>query len=694
MKKFKQLPLTTAVLGAMLAVPAFAETARPREVAELDTVVVSGRQGLKVKTNVINQQKKDESVETDLRGLFKDEPAISIGGGNGTSQYMYIRGMGQNSVDVKVDNGYSDSQIHYHQGRHMLDPALVKIVSVQKGAGSASAGIGQTNGAVVAKTLDAADLLKNSSNPNFGARVNAGYNSNNGHNYGAAVFGQSGVFDYLIAGTRTKESEYKGGKGYVNAWNGSDRVPYSALDKTGYLAKIGATLGNHRFVLSHRNEQHKGERLVREEFGMWQDYIRPNGSLATQAPAMRKMTVNHTNFEYIGKDLGFAEKVEANVYRLEQGRWSADDSGNGYAGGSRNTAPTKNKLDTIGANVNFDSRFNDKFWLKYGVNYRNQEAKPNQIFRAGMKNQEKQDVGVYGEAIVDVVDDVTLTAGLRYDYFNFKSMDSKKVSDGALNPSLGVIWQATPDLSFSASHNYATRSPRMYDVLMATGNNIVSIADGTKAEKARNTEIGFNYNNGTFGFDGGYFWQNIKDALGDTVARDNHLCLTGGVSSSCFREIINAGRVKNKGYELGASYRYEGLTARLGVSHAKPRFYGERLSANPEYAAAIGRTWTASLAYRFNKPNLELGVHHRQVEKVKPEDNFFLSNNTVNAASEGKASYGVTDITANWKPLGKDKMNVNFAVNNIANKNYIPHAQRSSLPGAGREYRVALNYTF
>lgn len=276
---------------------------------ELESIVVTGSQGLKVKTNVLNQKKKDESVETDLRGLFKDEPAIGIGGGNGTSQYMYIRGMGQNSVDVKVDNGYSDSQIHYHQGRHMLDPALVKIVSVQKGAGSASAGIGQTNGAVVAKTLDAADLLKNSSNPNFGARINTGYNSNNGYNYGAILFGKAGIFDYLIAGTRTKENEYKGGKGYVNGHDGSDRVPYSALDKTGYLAKIGATVDNHRFVLSHRNEQHKGERLVREEF----DIDSTRLSLARQSPAMRKMTVNHTNFEYIGTDLGFADKVEADL---------------------------------------------------------------------------------------------------------------------------------------------------------------------------------------------------------------------------------------------------------------------------------------------------------------------------------------------------------------------------------------------
>lgn len=690
MKDFKKLPLASAVMCALVALPVSAET-EVQNTADLDTVVVTGdRQGTKVKTNVVNSKEKDESVETDLRGLFKDEPAIGMGAGNGTTQYLYIRGMGQNSVDVKVDNGYSDSQIHYHQGRHMLDPALVKIVSVQKGAGSASAGIGQTNGAVIAKTLDAADLLKNSTNPNFGARITAGYNSNDGHNYGAALFGKAGSFDYLLAGNRVDEDEYKGGKNYANEYNGSDRVPYSKLDKTGYLGKIGLNINeDHRVALSHRHEQHKGERLVREEFSVGG----PRLSLDRQAPAMRKMTVNHTNLEWTGKNLGFAESANANIYRLEQGRWSADDSGNGYAGGRQNTGATKAKLDTIGANVNFDSHVHDNVVVKYGVNYRNQEVKPHQIFREGVRNQEKQDVGVYGEAIVDI-NDVTLTAGLRYDHFNFKAMDGKKISDGAINPSVGVIWQAMPSLSFSASHNYATRSPRMHDALMSHGaRGVVSIADGTKAEQARNTEVGFNYNDGTFGFEGSYFWQNIKDALGTNTGRDNHLC--DGTNLQCASEIINAGRIKNKGYELAASYRYEGLTARLGVAHAKPRFYGERLSSNPEYASAIGRTWTASLAYRFNKPNLEVAVHRRQVEKVKPEDNFFTSSAQITAADgTGKASYGVTDISANWKPLNNDKMNVNFAVNNITNKNYTPHAQRSNLPGAGREYRIGMNYTF
>lgn len=202
MKKFKLLPLSAVVLSALSVSSAFAEN---KEVTTLDTINVTDNQGLKVQTNVVTTQKKDESVETDLRGLLKNEPAIDIGGGNGTSQYLYIRGMGQNSIDVKVDNAYSDSQIHYHQGRHMLDPALVKIVSVQKGAGSASAGIGQTNGAVIAKTLDALDLLKNS-DKNVGAKLGTGFSTNHAHNFNATLFGKGEIFDVLVSGNLVKES--------------------------------------------------------------------------------------------------------------------------------------------------------------------------------------------------------------------------------------------------------------------------------------------------------------------------------------------------------------------------------------------------------------------------------------------------------------------------------------------------------
>ena len=655
-----------------------------KESVTLDTVTVKGdRQGSKIRTNIVTLKQKDENTATDLRGLLKDEPAIDFGGGNGSSQFLTLRGMGQNSVDIKVDNAYSDSQMLYHQGRFIIDPALVKIVSVQKGAGSASAGIGATNGAIITKTVDAEDLLKGL-DKNWGVRLNSGYASNDGVSYGASVFGKAGNFDGLFSYSRNDEKDYKPGKGYTNS-NGGKTVPYSGLDKRSYLAKIGANFGDHRLVLSHMNDQHRGIRTVREEFTSTND---PRLTLARQAPAYRETSLSNTNLAWTANNLGFVEKLDANAYIMKNERYSADDSKNGYAGNL--PGPNTTVIETKGANFNLDSRIGENTLIKYGVNYRHQEIKPPVFFNPALSNPKKSDAGIYAEAIHDI-GDFTLTGGLRYDHFNIKTHDGKSVSDGTVNPSFGVIWQPHEHWNLSASHNYASRSPRLYDAMRQHGrrNAITSIADGTKAERARNTEIGFNYNNGSFAANGSYFWQKIKDAVAGPQQRHD----AAGNPIAGVREIVNAGYIKNHGYELGASYRTGGLLAKVGVSHSKPRIYDTHpenlLSANPEFAVQTGRTWTTSLSYRFQNPNLEIGWRGRYLQKA---------SGSVLVRDKGEVKrkgYGVNDIFANWKPLGKDTLNVNFAVNNVFNKFYYPHSQRGeTLPGIGRDVRLGVNYRF
>ena len=655
-----------------------------KESVTLDTVTVKGdRQGSKIKTNIVTLQQKDESTATDLRGLLKDEPAIDFGGGNGTSQHLTLRGMGQNSVDIKVDNAYSDSQILYHQGRFIIDPALVKIVSVQKGAGSASAGIGATNGAIITKTVDAQDLLKGL-DKNWGVRLSSGYASNDGVNYGASVFGKAGNFDGLFSYSRNDEKDYEPGKGYRNS-NGGKTVPFSGLDKRSYLAKIGANFGDHRLVLSHMNDQHRGIRTVREEFTATDN---PRLTLERQAPTYRETSLSNTNLEWTARNLGFVEKLDANAYIMKNERYSADDSKNGYAGNL--PGPNTTVIETKGANLNLDSRIGENTLIKYGVNYRHQEIKPPVFFSAALSNPKKSDAGIYAEAIHDI-GDFTLTGGLRYDHFDIKTHDGKSVSDGTVNPSFGVIWQPHEHWNLSASHNYASRSPRLYDAMRqhGRGNSITSIADSTKAERARNTEIGFNYNNGNFAANGSYFWQKIKDAVAGPQQRHD----AAGNPIAGVREIVNAGYIKNHGYELGASYRTGGLLAKVGVSHSKPRIYDTHpenlLSANPEFAVQTGRTWTTSLSYRFQNPNLEIGWRGRYLQKA---------SGSVLVRDKGEVKrkgYGVNDIFANWKPLGKDTLNVNFAVNNVFNKFYYPHSQRGeTLPGIGRDVRLSVNYRF
>lgn len=623
--------------------------------------VISENTGSKSKTNVVTKSDVNKSTETDLRGLLREEPSINFGGGIGTSQWLTVRGMGQDQVDLKIDNTYSDTAIFHHQGRFMmLDPSLIKQVNVQKGTGSASAGIGATSGQIVATTVDAKDLLKEGQN--IGFKLNGAYASNKGWAKGGSVYGKYENIDALFSGNWIDNREYKDGNNQI--------VNKSGLGQRALLSKIGVDLNeNHRIVFSHRQERYYGERNLREEF----DFAQSDND-ANNQPRYRVTTEDTSNLQYLGKNLGWISQVDFNVYYKEAERKETDTD-------------STTKITTSGANLNLDSAIGENHLIKYGVNWREQAAKPNSFAYDNIVKQRKEDVGVYAEGIWGF-GSVTLTTGLRYDYFRFTAMDNKKADDGAFNPSVGLIWEASPDLSFNVSHNYATRSPRLYEPAIAggtgrSGKNVISVADDIKAERSRNTEIGFNYQlSDQLLLSGSYFWQTIDDvvALRETGVR--------GV-----QELYNGGKLKNHGYEFSAAYRHGGLTLRAGVADSKPELDGSAVDTNT-LAMLIGRTWTLSTSYQFEQPNIEIGWRGRFVESEKgiPTRGASTSTEEVN-----RPGYGVSDFFVNWKPFNRDDVNINFALDNAFNKYYKSHSQRTginSLPETGRNFRMSVNYTF
>ena len=554
------------------------------QTSELQPVTVKGAN---LSTHRVTTQKIAESTDIDLKGLLFNEPSIGFGGGNGTSQWVNIRGLGQDQIDFKVDDAYADTSTFHHQSRFLLDPELVKVVAVQKGSGSASAGIGASSGAIVAETIDPSDLLR--PDQNFGFKVNAGVSSNKGWNRGLSLYGRAAGFDALVAGNWIAEENYKAGKGYVNGGvSGGNRVPFSALGQRGLLAKIGYSINeDNRIELSRSQEQTHGTRTLREEFD---DFARNPASYRTY-------TQDRTNLEYKGANLGFVSNIKANAFHLKTVRKDGD-----------NPAP-ENKA--AGANINLDSRIFDRHTLKYGVNYRTQKNHPALTTQAAKES--KTDYGVYLEGIWDF-QPVTLTTGLRYDHFKVNTSGHTSASDGNINPSLGLIYDVTDNLSLKASHSYATRSPRLYESMLASSRNIVT-APNLKAERSRTTEIGFNYRPiQDLSLTGSYFWQKINNVHDFTCLSGS---CTGGRSTytSGITQSTNNGYIKNKGYEFGANYRWRGLTARMGVAYSDPKhhYLFESYDINTK-AHAVGRTWTAGLAYRFDRPNLEIGWRGRFVQ--------------------------------------------------------------------------------
>lgn len=648
----------------------FAHAADP-EPTQLETIHVKG-EGL-TSTHRVNIKSLEESTATDLKKVLFNEPAISFGGGTGQSQWVNIRGMGQDQIDFKVDDTYSDTQIFHHNSRFQFDPELVKVVAVQKGTGQASAGIGATSGAIVAETVEARDLLRDGQQAGF--KLNAGVSSNKGWSRGLAAYGEAAGFDGLVAANWINERDYRGGKHYRNLAD-DDKVLNSALGSRGLLAKAGYRFNeDNRLELSHRQEKYYGERALREEFD-FSNVLLPNGepNTANNDPRYRITTQNTTNLEFKGGDMGFVDKMQANVYRLEN---------------SREELGSTTEVLTHGANLNLDSALFERHTLKYGVNWRSQEGKPSANGSAA-QNEQKKDYGVYLEGIWNL-DPVTLTTGMRYDYFNLHTSGGQKASDGQLNPSLGLIYDVNDKLSFNAGLSYASRSPRLYEVAIANARNLV-VQDDLKAERSRNAEIGFTYRPmEDLLLSGNYFRQTIYDV-------NDFTCISGtcGGRNATFdsgvTQYSNVGTLKNHGYELNAAFKHQGWTARAGVAYSKPKMDGE-VTDNVTLATPMGRTWTAGLAYQFNQPNLEIGWKGRFVQNAGWGDASRGSGDT----GANRPGYGVNDIYANWKPTGKDNLNVNFAVNNVFDKTYRSHSQRTgnnSLIEPGRDFRLAVNYRF
>ncbi|WP_109059754.1 TonB-dependent receptor domain-containing protein [Aggregatibacter aphrophilus] len=648
-KHFSLLPLAMLVATAVYA-------------DNLEVInVVSENTGAKSKTNVITTESINRSTETELKGLLKDEPAINFGGGHGTSQWFTIRGMGQDQVDVKVDDAYTDAQLFHHQGRFMFDPALFKKVSVQKGTGSASAGIGATSGAIVAETVSAKDLLKEGQD--IGFKVNAGVSSNKGWSKGATVYSRAQAMDVLLSGNWVKESDYKAGNGY--------KIKNSALGQRGLLAKVGVDLNeDHRIELSHRQERHYGVRALREEFDFSQD-----NNDANNAPRYRITTNDTSKIEWTGKNMGFISNAKANVWRSVISREEPSER-------------SRTRLIANGANLNLDSPIGESHLIKYGINYRDQEGKPNSLTVQNgvqMKTQKKRDVGVYAEGIWGL-GAFTLTTGLRYDHFSFRAMDGSKSNKGSVNPSVGLIYEITNDLSLNTSLNYATRSPRFHEIMLSSGATrgrtaVYSIANNIKPERSRNAEVGFNYKLAdSLALNGSYFWQTIQDTHAFTQIRPGYY------------EIQNAGKLRNHGYELGAAYKYEGLTLRAGVAYSKPELDGRTVDSTVT-AIPIGRTWTTGVSYHFEQPDIEIGWKGRFVQHTSYDST--TNNRGGGSTTTKRPGYGVNDFYVTWKPV--ESVNINLALNNAFNKYYRSHSQRagvSTLPEPGRDIRLSVNYTF
>jgi hemoglobin/transferrin/lactoferrin receptor protein len=475
------------------AATADGQPAQPKPVA-LDPLTVTGTKVPTPKSqvpaviDVINQEDLDRQQPMTVGDALQTLPGVEVEGGpKGSQAQPNIRGFGgtgwgTNRVVTTLDGARQDVGAA-HGGSMFYDPELIKQVEVLKGTGSTLYGSGAIGGVIALTTKDAADYLEDGDT--FGFRTKFGYHSNNKEPMVSQTFAwqpPDGFVDFLGNYTWRNSGDYRNGDG--------ERIDNTSVDAHNGLVKLGINPAEgHRLELS-------GILFSDDEDILATDVDNANDEYSAWHRIRKNTESAHYTFDSPTSDL---VNLSATVYRDQT---KVTDDGKDYDRTS--TA----ELVTTGADI-FNT-FNFKTgWAQHaftlGTEYYHDQGK-------GRVNGEKQSqnpdasqdvVGVYAQYRMTFFDQLSITPGVRWDYYatNPEGGDFDNRSNDRVSPKVGVDWQPLEWVTAFGSYSEGYRAPSIRELYIsgihfAIGgpfNNVFVPNPNLKPESTRTWEGGLRF---------------------------------------------------------------------------------------------------------------------------------------------------------------------------------------------------------
>ncbi|MEM9784080.1 MAG: TonB-dependent receptor [Pseudomonadota bacterium] len=394
--------------------------------------------------SVVGEQEIIRRNPSSYEELIGDQPGVTIEGGpRAIAQEPNIRGFQDEQVVIRVDGARQNFSLA-HRGRFFTDPSILKQVEVLRGGQSTLFGSGALGGVIFLETKDAADIV--APGEVWGGEVKLGFNSQGTELLGAGTLAaQVGQFDALafFAG-RPMFDDLEDGNG--------DDIRDSEIDSLNGLFKFGWEPGNgHRLEGSYQIYTDNGE-------------TPPNADAESSATTVVERDLRYqtgrVEWSWAPPDsalidlnvLGYINDVSVEEDRLFDGRFDETD------------------FTTIGIEATNISRFalgSVPVAVSYGFEVYQDEQ---EALRDGEQRVQAPDGTLrffagFAQADFEVLPGLTITPGLRYDFFQlrpdsiFEDRDESQPS-----PKLAVNWQPAPAVQLFASASRSFRAPTLTEL--------------------------------------------------------------------------------------------------------------------------------------------------------------------------------------------------------------------------------------
>ncbi|MFC4158678.1 TonB-dependent receptor domain-containing protein [Chitinimonas lacunae] len=618
--------------------------AAKQEQERLDPVLVTAERGSDTNT-VVRANRIEVQQATSVQDLFKQIPEVNVAGGLPVAQKVFVRGLGERMLTVTIDGAAQPESAYHHSGQIMVDPDLLKRVEVEAGTGAATAGPGALAGAIRLTTKSADDLLR--PGERIGGLVKGAYFSNSkGKKLSGNVFGRlSEQFDLLAGVSQLDSKEYRDGNGR--------RVANSETDVESRFIKLGARPAQgHRLELAYSEYEDEGLRNKRTNL----------------LPAAFN-PVERQRFERESTTLNYDFNSGNPLLKLHLVAYLNDNSA--WLGLGK---PTREHVGTRsrGFNLGNVSRLGEHK-LSYGYDYRRDIGYAN-IAGNSLADERATVHGFYIQDEYALNDQWLLGAGTRYDRYDYRDMLGRNYESKSFSPSASIAFSPIDSLTLRLSHARALRGVGVVEPFLKQHQ---ANASQIEAEKARNSELGLQWQQGPWTVNAAIYRQNIRHYIG----------------YDDFRE--NLGDLRVPGYSASVAYQDQQLSASLGMSYARPKLNNQALGDADVLllGTSTGRTWVAQVDYALPAQHLKFGWTGRLAEDLKH----------LSVPSALKKGYDVHDVYVRWLPTGKEDFNATLTVKNVFDKFYYDQGSFgysarwgavAGLPEPGRDVRLTVGLRF
>ncbi len=720
----KANPLFMGLAGALFAIGSPVVMAQDDDSADdskaIETVVVTGSrfeqniEDVAGSISVMSDVDIENQMVTNMTELFRYEPGVNITGSNATAQNIVVRGMGADRVmmirdGMRMNEGYGADGLNDVVGRGFIDMDTVKQVEVAKGAASSLYGADALGGIVVFVTKDAGDYLRDD---NFHVGVSANQDGRSDETgLGLLTAFRLGSLDTLVSYKDRSGNETK---------NFTDQREHAEVDSTNLMLKSDYNISENRMLTFSYNQYKKD--VARPDNGEPKgNYVGLPGWTINLQESMQEQTTDSYGLRYRsnGSGLAMTDNLDVSLYRNEMAQsdlfhLNHDTPLPFGPGGSRDQLKTDLfSQDTTGFSIAMGKQLGGhekSHHLSYGFDWDTSETfRPRREVRiqdgtdvtmddlnAPFPKNDTDRLGVYVQDSFYVGEAITLTPGVRYDYYSMEPKPDEgydnsigdgdvslaKISDSHVSWRLGTAYRFSDAAVFSFQYSQGFKVPPYdlayfyFDHVAFSGNGIRIIpAANLVPEESDSYEFRLRGDIGDFYYDVSAYladYENfIQIAYVETISEINmDFGFPFPIDVDVFQyQNIDAAEISGLEFRLGYAVT-EDLNLFLNGEwmDSEDKTTGEPLTTIQPFNGTLGANWS--------KGRFALDGYLRFVDG--------MSKNPTDTITTG--SYETLDLTARFAVT--DKLRLSVGVFNVFDEEYIKYSNVAGIPDDGRDLNL------